>query len=163
MLLYYANNGLSFRRADPSLALLPGEIAFDHQPSEDDLAAAFPGRVAALAVAAAPQRLAAALAAGIVVASVASAALNGTYAVDVAAQRKVSAIAAGIASRGRLPGGGATFTYPEMSGALHTFASADFLNLAAVIEDYVYALETAAAATAAGESVSWPEAAAAIA
>lgn len=164
MLIYYANNGLSFRRADPSLALLPAEIAFDHAPSEDELVAAFPAHLAAKVAASAPTLLRAALAAGLTITSSATPALNGsTYAVDIDAQHKIAGVAAGIASRSRLPGGGATFAYADLAGGSHVFAAADFLNFAAAVEDYVYALESCAAALAAGQAAQWPPATATIA
>ena len=45
----YSNNGFSMRSVEPSWTPMAGEIFFDHQPTEDELQAAFPGRGAALA------------------------------------------------------------------------------------------------------------------
>jgi hypothetical protein len=79
------------------------------------------------------QVFAEAIGAGCQIVSTATPALNGTYAVDETAQRNISGIAAGIAARNRVPGGGATFTYPDMAGTLHAFSAADFLNFATAI------------------------------
>jgi hypothetical protein len=86
------------------------------------------------------QLFAMAIAAGCRISSAATPALNGTYAIDDAAQQTITGIAAGIAARNRVPGGGATFTYPDMAGTLHAFSAADFLDFATAVEDYVYAL-----------------------
>ena len=45
----YSNNGNTMRTVEPDWAPMDGEIFFDHQPTEDELLAAFPGRGAALA------------------------------------------------------------------------------------------------------------------
>lgn len=92
------------------------------------------------------QRLAATIAAGVAVASLSAPALNGTYAIDKAALANVSGIAAGIAARNRLPGGGATFAYLDAAGAEHLFTAAQFLDFASAVEDYVYALSRGQAA-----------------
>jgi hypothetical protein len=61
-----------------------------------------------------------------------------TFAIDDAAQKNISGIAAGIAARNRLPGGGATFDYPDMGFQDHAFTAAMFLDFAAAVEDAVY-------------------------
>jgi len=99
------------------------------------------------AAAAALAAYTAAIAAGVQIVSSGTASLDGTYAIDDAAQKNISSIASGIASRNRLPGGGATFNYFDASAAAHAFGSADFLNFAAAIEDYVYALASGGAPT----------------
>ena len=45
----YSNNGNSMRAVEPDWTPSAGEIFFDHQPTEDELQAAFPGRAAAVA------------------------------------------------------------------------------------------------------------------
>jgi len=45
----YSNNGSTMRSVEPSWTPMAGEIFFDHQPAEEELQAAFPGRAAALA------------------------------------------------------------------------------------------------------------------
>ena len=89
-----------------------------------------------------------ALAAGVAVTSTGTPSLNAIYTIDQKQDATITGIATGIAARGRVPGGGATFDYPDKayldsdgaSGSTHAFTGAQFLNLAAAIEDYVYAL-----------------------
>ena len=45
----YSNNGSTMRAVEPDWTPSAGEIFFDHQPTEDELLVAFPGRAAALA------------------------------------------------------------------------------------------------------------------
>lgn len=46
----YGDNGFSYRAAEPDWPMLAGEdVVFDHEPTEAELVAAFPGRTAALA------------------------------------------------------------------------------------------------------------------
>lgn len=66
--------------------------------------------------------------------------INGTYACDLKAQGRISGVAAGIGSRNRLPGGGATFFFADRLGQDHEFTSAQFLDFAAAVEDYIYKL-----------------------
>jgi hypothetical protein len=80
------------------------------------------------------------LAAGAAVTSTATPTLDGTYALGPAAQQMISSVAAGIAARNRVPGGGATFEYKDASGAAHSFTAQQFLDFASAIEDYVYAV-----------------------
>lgn len=77
---------------------------------------------------------------GLQIVSTSTPALNGTYAIDAATQQNISAVASGIASRNRVPGGGSTFNYFDMAGAPHAFSATNFLNFAAAAEDYIYAL-----------------------
>lgn len=51
MLRAYSNNGKSWRGVEEDWELSPGEVAFDHEPTEAELAAAFPDRHAALVAA----------------------------------------------------------------------------------------------------------------
>lgn len=114
-------------------------------------------------VAVAQGKLDAALTAGVTVTSTATPALNGVYAVDPPSQANISGIATGIAARSRLPGGGSTFNYGDISGGQHAFASADFLNFADAVEDFCYALYAAFEGDAIGGSPSWPSSALTIA
>jgi hypothetical protein len=83
-------------------------------------------------------------------------ALNGVYAIDDVSQSKIAAIAAGIAAKNRVPGGGSTFNYFDVSGVAHAFTAANFLDFAAVIEDYAYTVDLQRAALAAGQKPVWP-------
>lgn len=93
------------------------------------------------------QQIEAVIAAGLQIVSTSTPSLNGTYGIGSAEQQNISGIAAGIASRNRLPGGGATFNYGDASGTLHAFNGPNFLNLASAVEDYLYALEQGSAPT----------------
>lgn len=48
MLKAYSNNGASWRYVHDDWALAPGEIAFDHEATDDELNAAFPQRAGAI-------------------------------------------------------------------------------------------------------------------
>lgn len=78
--------------------------------------------------------------AGVNIVSTGTPALNGTYAIDPGAQQNISGVAAGIASRNRLPGGGSTFSYGDAVGVTHSFTAAQYLDFASAVEDYIYAL-----------------------
>jgi hypothetical protein len=78
--------------------------------------------------------------AGVAVVSTGTPGLSATYAIDPVAQGRISGIAAGIAARNRVPGGGANFPYRDAVGTDHTFTGAQFLDFAAAIEDFVFAL-----------------------
>jgi hypothetical protein len=95
----------------------------------------------AAAIAAAEAAYAAAIAAGIQITSTSSPALNGSYAIDQTAQDAMTEVVTGIADGEGLPGGGATFIYPDASGAPHTFTAAQFTTFAVVVRNYVYALD----------------------
>lgn len=94
------------------------------------------------------------LAAGLIV--VGSSSLNGTYALDQVAQNRLSAIIAGIAAGQGIPGGGVTFSHPDISGIPHSFNAAQITALAKAARDYLYALILAHAAAAAGQAPAWP-------
>lgn len=87
------------------------------------------------------QQVAAVVGAGLAIVSTATPALNGTYGIGPPEQQNISGIAAGIASRDRLPGGGATFDYGDAANVLHTFTGPNFLNFAAAVEDFLYNLD----------------------
>jgi hypothetical protein len=101
--------------------------------------------VAWQAARAVPQTFANALAAGLAVASTATPALNGSYAVDAGAQAAIAAVVTGVAAGEGLPGGGSTFVFMDASGAPHSFNQAQFVSLAAAIRNYLYALDLYAA------------------
>src|SRR5579859_1126429 len=125
-LIVYSNNGLNFRLEQPTYQAAAGEAAFDHQPTADELTAAFPGMAAAAAAAALPAAYAAKLAAGCAVVSLATPAISGTYAIDPASLGITTAIMAGITAGKGLPAGGATFNHLDAAGAPHAIGAADF-------------------------------------
>lgn len=135
----------------------------DNKPHYTTLADNDPKYLAWLAGQTANTTLNNALNAGIAIVSTATPALNGTYGVDSASQQFISGTAAGIAARNRVPGGGATFGYGDITGAPHNFAASDFLNFADAVEDYIYAIYAAARTIQAGGSATFPTASATIA
>jgi len=108
--------------------------------SEEELAEVFANQYPAGWPPTPQERIGALIGAGVEVHSTGTPAINALYAIDESAQQNISGVAAGIASRNRLPGGGATFNYGDFNGVNHAFTSAQFLNFASAIEDYVYAL-----------------------
>jgi hypothetical protein len=78
-----------------------------------------------------------ALAAGLAVTSTATAALNGTYAVDATAQNHVMAEVTAIMLNGTFADGADTVAWLDISGASHTFTVAQFKTLASAISAYV--------------------------
>jgi hypothetical protein len=81
--------------------------------------------------------------------STATAALNGTYAIDPLSRATIAEIQTSINAGLGVPGGGSTFNYLDASGAAHAFAASDFTNFAKAIRDYVYALTQVAAGASA--------------
>ena len=79
--------------------------------------------------------------AGIVLTCTSVSALSGTYAIDPLSQAKMTSIAAAIGAGLGLPGGGSTFNYPDISGALHPWTAGEFPAFAKAALDLVYALD----------------------
>lgn len=154
----YWNNGTSRRAVEAAYVAQPGEVVFPDIATPDELTAAFSGYVVAAAAANAPAQYAAALMAGIQITSTATPSLNGTYPVDDTTQGKITGIAAGINSNKGLPGGGSTFNYPDITGTMHAFGAADFLNFAAAVETYVYGLVQTEVALIGQHTATWPSA-----
>jgi hypothetical protein len=96
------------------------------------------------------------MATGVTIASVATPALNGTYAIDAVMQQRIQAIVDGINSGKGLPHGATTIAWPDTVGARHNFAAADFLNFAAAVRDYVFDLLGTESALIQGLAASWP-------
>lgn len=97
-----------------------------------------------------------AIAAGCHIVSIANPSLNGTYRIDDASLAKLTAVAAGIGAGKGLPGGGGTFNLFDQAGASHAIGAADFLNLAAALETYVYDLIVWEAALLGGHPATLP-------
>jgi hypothetical protein len=83
-----------------------------------------------------------ALTAGLQIASTATPALNGVYAIDPLSQADIVALETSLNAGKSFPGGVATFNYPDMSGAMHAFTETNFTNFAAAVRDYVYAIKS---------------------
>jgi hypothetical protein len=102
------------------------------------------------------------LRAGVAVLSTATPALNGTYTLDPGAPSSlpglnaITSISTGIAAGKALPGGGTTFNYADVTGTPHAFTAANFLNFAAALESYVYALTQAVGFLVSGGTTTLP-------
>jgi len=107
----------------------------------------------------AAQKAAALLAAGLAITSTGSSALNGTYACDALSQADIVAVETSLNAGKGFPGGATTFSYPDVSGTLHSFSEASFTDFAAAVRDFVYACKSYAA----GQTTTLPAATATIA
>jgi len=66
---------------------------------------------------------------------------GAVFAVSANSMTNIAGIAAGIqAAPSHLPGGGATFVFNDATGIGHTMTGPQFITLAEVLEDFVYAL-----------------------
>ena len=86
------------------------------------------------------QNAAAALLAGIILTSIATPALDGSYANDPLTVPHINGIVANIAAGLGLPSGTSTFLWLDTSNAGHAFTADDFKNFAAAISGYNYTL-----------------------
>lgn len=86
------------------------------------------------------QDAAAAISAGIILTSLATGALNGSYDVSPQTQIQIGGVVAGIGAGIGLPGGGGTFLWPDTSGTPHAFSEANFKNFATAVSGYTYVL-----------------------
>lgn len=96
------------------------------------------------------------LSAGLVITSTATSILNGTYAVDSAAQFNINSEAVSILTNGNFTNGQTTKPWPDASGALHTFNATQFKTFATAISQYIDALLVTKQTLLAGQSASWP-------
>lgn len=82
----------------------------------------------------------AALYAGILLTSIGTGALNGTYDVSPLTQASINGVIAGIGAGIGLPGGSGTFNWPDTSGTQHAFSETNFKNFATAVSGYTYTL-----------------------
>jgi hypothetical protein len=78
------------------------------------------------------------IAGGVQIVCTSKPALNGTYSVDPASKTNIDGIYAGIKGGDGLPGGGATFNYPDVTGAMHAFDATTFPGFAKAVRDFAY-------------------------
>jgi hypothetical protein len=93
---------------------------------------------------------------GVAVQSSGTPALNATYALIPSALDALTSLSTGIAAGKPLPGGGATFNYPDATGSPHALTGTNLLNLAAAIEGYVYDYQQSLGALLAGTTAAFP-------
>lgn len=79
--------------------------------------------------------------AGIVLTSIGTGAINGTYDVSPTTLNRISGVVAGIGAGLGLPGGGGTFNWLDTSGAAHAFSAVNFKNFATAVSNYTYTLD----------------------
>lgn len=87
------------------------------------------------------QQATALLGEGLAVTSSSTAALDGTYGCDDAAQARLNRIAVYLQINGTFPQGSSTIVWLDAAGGKHTFDAAQFKALATAIGDYVAALD----------------------
>lgn len=147
----YSNNGIASRRLlDPSKQVV-GEVYFDHQPTSDELASAFPGYNAAVsaqqAIAAAP----AALTAGLTITSTGTPEVSGTYSCDDAQQSVVARLQTYIEKNNAFPGGLSSVQLRLANGAFIPIPSIPlFQAIGSAIADYVAKVDEAELAALSG-------------
>jgi hypothetical protein len=93
---------------------------------------------------------------GLAVTSTATAALNGTYAVDPTTQFNINSEVVSILTNGTFTNGQTTKPWPDASGAVHTFTTTQFKTFATAVSNYIDGLMTTRATLLAGGSASWP-------
>jgi hypothetical protein len=108
------------------------------------------------------EELAARITAGIAITSTATPALNATYALDKDTMDEIGPVARDSCTRLGLPGKKATFDYPDITGALHTFAATDLQNLYMEQRDMLLVLTEQAGIMEHGGTPVWPTQAAVI-
>jgi hypothetical protein len=130
----------------PLLALVAGVITIIAAPAP-------PAPTLAQQAAAA---LATNTAAGIVLTSTGTPALNGTYALDAVSQAQVFQIGLYANQFGAFPSGAGTQAYPDAGAVPHTFGVTAFVAFLKAVAALVSAQNTQAAIMAQGGSPSWP-------
>lgn len=96
------------------------------------------------------------IAAGIQIASTATPALNGTYALDQTKQGQITGIVTAITAGKGLPGDLPVVPWADINGDPHNFTAADIVNLGKAMEDYIFALSQTASLLRAGQKAEWP-------
>jgi len=136
----YSNNGMSMRAVSPDYVAQSGEVMFPGIASPEQLAAVFPEYAASVAEENSDSLYHAAVSAGVMLISSSTPSLNGTYSLTEAARGNIQAAYIGLKSGDGLPGGGASFNYPDQNGGAHIFTATTFPPFAIAMRDYYYAL-----------------------
>lgn len=101
------------------------------------------------------QVFAAKVAAGITITSTGTPALNATFALDDITLTEIGSVARDSFNMG-LPGGLATFIYPDINGTPRTFTAAQIQGCYKAMRDLMLNLNTAYATLAQGGTPTWP-------
>ncbi len=100
------------------------------------------------------QALDAAFAAGLAAAFAGAPELDGVYPIDAENRSRIAAIAASLrAAKGKRDG---AVGFRDVAGEIHAFSGRQFLDFAAAVESYVFALYTAEATRLAGHGADMP-------
>ena len=94
-----------------------------------------PRLLAFLAPASASATLSQKIAAGITITSTATPTLNATFGLDAVTMDQIGSVARDSASGLGLPGGGTTFTYPDIKGTPHIFTAAQIIAVYRAMRD----------------------------
>lgn len=96
------------------------------------------------------------IAAGIVLTSTGTPALNSTYALDAVSQGQVFQIGLYANQFGVFPSGGSILEYPDATGTAHNFTVVAFVAFLKAVASLVAAITTQAGIMAHGGTPSWP-------
>lgn len=102
------------------------------------------------------QVLAAKIGIGIAITSTGSASVSATYALDAVTLDQVGSVARDAAAGLGLPGGGSSFAYPDITGAMKTLSAANVQGIYKAMRDLLFALNVQAAILGAGGTPTWP-------
>lgn len=138
----YSNDGLSMRAVAEGYVAQPGEHLFADLATTEQLTAAFPEYAVGVRRIKAVQDGLDALQAGIIVISIGTSSLNGTYAADDKARANVGDVSTYILiSNGVFPGGGTTMPWFDIENNPHLFPNiATFKTFATAFANYVAAV-----------------------
>jgi hypothetical protein len=70
--------------------------------------------------------------------------LDGTYALDPGSIANLNGVYLGVAVGAGFPGGGSTFSWPDVTETLHSFTTTNFTNFGLAVRNYLYELSQAA-------------------
>jgi hypothetical protein len=96
------------------------------------------------------------IARGVAIVSTGTPALSATYPLDLETIVEITWIEASLAGGQGFPGGSATVSFHDLSGATHDMTSAQFTAWARAIRDYFAALKRTARLLRAGQAATWP-------
>lgn len=93
---------------------------------------------------------------GATVSSTGTPAINAIYGMDPTSFSRLNTITSMLSNGKALPSGTTTFSYPDVTGNLHTFTATNIINLASALQAWRYQWETAVATLVTGGSATLP-------